>query len=74
MKVGDLVKRKFATDASEIRFKQFNSNSAMNTIGIITEIDEEAEMVVVMFNFDGAGVKSVLPLGEKYLELVSENR
>jgi len=64
MKVGDLVKRKFPTEASKWRQRAYGSES---DIGIIIKIDKEVEMLVILF-LDGK--QAVLPLYGGFLEIL----
>lgn len=70
MKVGYLVRRKFTSEEQKQRVFQFNSN--VRDYGIVTKVDKEKEMVVVVFNGDTE--HTVLPLSGDYLEIVSDVR
>jgi hypothetical protein len=69
MKVGDLVRRKYASEDRKQHSLKF-ANNARN-YGITTEIDLEHDLCVVLFNGDAH--PTTLPMYGGYIEVVSES-
>ena len=69
MKIGDLVRRLFISPDHKERYERFNPES---DLGIVVEVHEESNMVVVVFN--GSNQRMLMPSSSDHLEIINESR